>query len=254
MRFRIVALLFASLGGAWAADVGQLGMVQGDVTVGSKPAANGQAVKVGDILDTKTGKCALMMPGKGIVHFGPGTRLKLEDRDGAPQIALARGQVRALVAGKDEGPKPKLRIRTPTATMGVRGTEVYVAQPDSRQQPAQFVTLEGVAQVDTPKGLVDLGANQSLATGGGSAPAPVAIAPETAAAMAYAVAPPAGEIMTMDQAAQTESSGEVVAESEYDADSDSEDVGEVAYDDMVEFDPLADGGVIWDVDVSITKQ
>jgi hypothetical protein len=247
MRFSLILLSALTALPAHAAT-GRLGLLSGDVLVNQKKAAEGQEIRTGDFIDTQSGKCALLMPGKGVAHLAPGTKLKVSESEGVPQVNMLQGKTRVLISGaeKTQGAS-KFRIRTTSATMGVRGTEVYVSQPPG-DAPAQFVTVEGVADVQTPTGPVSLGANQSVQTGSGAPASVQTLAPGAAEKLAYSVAPPAAEIQTESQAANAESGADSI--SLEDADS----METVDMSDLFEFDPLADGGQPMTISISVTRQ
>ncbi|MGZ3688274.1 MAG: FecR family protein [Bdellovibrionota bacterium] len=82
----------------------------------------------GDILRTGKDSTLRLMTGSAVVDLAPGTTLQITDT-GAPSrpevLKLLYGHIRAQVS-KDVERKLKLKILTPTTSLGVRGTEFLV--------------------------------------------------------------------------------------------------------------------------------
>ncbi len=125
------------VGAAWAEPAGQALYVTGAVQVtGASGAARqlrkGDAVNEGDTLTTGTGAAAqVRMRDGGMVAVRPDTRMKFDSfkfsgkEDGSEQyfVSLFKGGFRAITGLIGRLNKASYRITTPTATIGIRGTD-----------------------------------------------------------------------------------------------------------------------------------
>ncbi len=148
-----------------AVGIGVLSGVQGDVMVDNQKAKNGTALLATSVVRTTKGKCTLLIGEETVVHLDKETTISVENyakespQKEALNLDLKFGRLRALVANH-KGAEKKFNIKTRTAVMGIRGTQVYVDVPKDPAIQPTFMTLEGVAVVQSlPK------SNQS--TGGG---------------------------------------------------------------------------------------
>lgn len=133
---------------AWADAVagvaaGDVVSVSGTVLLRSDAAKSGQAVmrnaKAGDtifaqdVINTGSdGRIKVLMKDKSIIDLGPSALFKIDSfkgKNGAADrevdVSMVYGTMRAAVTQKLEG-KGKFKVKTPSATMGVRGTEFVV--------------------------------------------------------------------------------------------------------------------------------
>ena len=113
--------------GVLAQDAGIVRM-KGKVNVNGKPASVGQLVKLGDQIETMQDAEVVFVVGKDAYLQRGGSRIRLENASGksaAQVLRLFSGRVLAVFAKGDS------QIKTPTVTLGIRGTGVYVeADPD----------------------------------------------------------------------------------------------------------------------------
>ncbi|MBU6153940.1 MAG: FecR domain-containing protein [Bdellovibrionales bacterium] len=153
--------------------VGQIGLVSGTVLVDSARVRTGASVKVGSVIEVRGDSKATLILGKGSVfQIGSGSRMLVgeygitPDREEMANLDLKFGKTRALIL--NQGPKRELKIRTRAATMGVRGTEVFVDSPKDSTKPVQFMTIEGIADVTLGEASapIPLPQNQALKTEG----------------------------------------------------------------------------------------
>lgn len=150
---------------AMAADtlrVAKITAVQGDVKVlragGEKtfPAIKGMGLTQGDTIITgKDGRATLELAADKELKIGENSRVKIselvqsqETNADKTSLNLKAGQVYTNVKGK-LSPGAKYEIRTPTAVMGVRGTQFFVSLSSGGQ--AQVVTIEGNVFVTVPQ-------------------------------------------------------------------------------------------------------
>jgi hypothetical protein len=138
----LVALAFA--GTALAADIGQVKVSKGDVQVqrgGAKlPAKVGMGIQASDVVLTGTdGAAGITFTDNSLVSVGPNSVFAIDKyafdtttHAGEFEGSLKQGKL-AAVSGKMVKQSPEsMKIRTPSAVMGVRGTE-FVVQVDDRQ-------------------------------------------------------------------------------------------------------------------------
>ena len=169
-----------------------------------RPALPGKEVYVGDILSTPSdGRVKLLLRDRSIMDLGPSSLFKidrLQARGGGERevdASLPYGSLRTGVTRKLEG-KSHFKVRTPSATMGVRGTEFVLNSemgdtrqlnaflnsppgeaPRSDQPPAspdnaprtEVTVLQGRVEVNTPSAGASPGGS---ATPGGTSPNPTA--------------------------------------------------------------------------------
>jgi hypothetical protein len=137
----VAVLALAATGFARADDVGQVKVAKGTVHVerdGKRlPAAVGMAIRQSDKLITGAdGSAGVTFSDNSLLSTGPNSVLVVErytfdttTHAGAFDAALKKGTL-AVVSGKIVKQSPgSMRVRTPAAIMGVRGTE-FVVQVD----------------------------------------------------------------------------------------------------------------------------
>lgn len=97
-----------------------------------KPAKPGDKVTSGDIVNTSSnGRIKMLMKDKSIVDLGSSALFKVDHfaanagSDRQLDVSMMYGTMRTAVTQKIDG-KGRFKVRTPTATMGVRGTEFIV--------------------------------------------------------------------------------------------------------------------------------
>ncbi len=133
-----VALLVALGAPAWA-DVGQVKVVNGQVSIERKgqrlPARVGMTLEAADVLRTGAdGAIGIAMRDDSRLSAGPNSVLALErfefdavTSQGRFDAQLQRGTL-AVVSGRIAKQSPQdMSVRTPTAVLGVRGTEFVVS-------------------------------------------------------------------------------------------------------------------------------
>ncbi len=147
--------------------VGQLGLVEGEVLVDSKVVKKNASVREGSIVEVKNGRATLLL-GKGsvfnlakdskmvVTQFG----VKPETGEESADLDLNFGRTRALILNQGSE-KKDIKIRARAATMGVRGTEIFIDAPKDTNRPIQFFTLEGKAEVMAHAGAAPVAINQN---------------------------------------------------------------------------------------------
>lgn len=134
MKALIISLMALTSSTLLAAEIGKLVVVKGPVELvasdGSKsPAKALQVLSEGDKLQTGAGGYVkLMMNDESVFQVGPNSEFgfdKFEMKSKNERTAvynLAKGQLRSWFVHKS--PEKTLTIKTPTASMGIRGTEI----------------------------------------------------------------------------------------------------------------------------------
>ena len=109
----------------------QIKTLQGKVTVNGKPAAKGTPIKPGDKVATGAGAKLAFVIGQDAFLLRENSRLELQKAGsgGAAVVSGLRILTGALLAVFGKGNRD---IRTATATIGIRGTGVYLeSEPDA---------------------------------------------------------------------------------------------------------------------------
>jgi hypothetical protein len=127
-----IAAHFAVLRGALAAGSVAKGVhrIRGDVRVNGAPAAEGMDVKAGDVITTGAGSELLFVAGKDAFLVRANARVEVQGSAGAlvaTGLRILSGAVLSVFA-----PGEPRTIRTPTSTIGIRGTGVYVEAEEAR--------------------------------------------------------------------------------------------------------------------------
>jgi len=142
----MMAALLACAVSALAADIGQVKVSKGDVQIQrgatKQPAKVGMAIQASDVVLTGTdGAAGITFTDNSLVSVGPNSIFAIDrysfdttTHAGEFEGSLKKGKL-AAVSGKMVKQSPEaMKIRTPSAVMGVRGTE-FVVQVD--EQAAQ---------------------------------------------------------------------------------------------------------------------
>lgn len=142
LRTAVIAGFSLTLPLAFAADAGRVKTSKGTVTIeraGQRlPAAVGMTVQEKDVVSTGAdGSVGISFTDNSMLSAGPNSVLILDkyafdaaSGKGAMEANLARGTL-AAVSGKMVKSAPEsMKIRTPAAIMGVRGTEFVVKVED----------------------------------------------------------------------------------------------------------------------------
>ena len=98
--------------------------IRGDVRVNGNPAREGMDVKAGDVVTTGPNSEVVFVTGKDAFLIRAGTRVEVEGSAGALALTGLRILTGAVLSVFTPG-EPKM-IRSATATIGIRGTGIYV--------------------------------------------------------------------------------------------------------------------------------
>jgi hypothetical protein len=121
--------------------------VEGDVRVNGKPAKEGVLVVPGDVIETGARSQAVFIVGRDAFMLRAGSRLDTTGKEMLiNSLRIVTGKLLSVL-----GPGAR-RIETPSATIGIRGTGIYVeAEPDR----SYVCTCYGVADLE-PRDRPDL--------------------------------------------------------------------------------------------------
>lgn len=138
----IAALAVAFAMPAEAADIGQIKVAKGSVSIerGGQivPAAAGVRLQAGDVLKTGAdGSVGLTMSDNSLLSAGPNSILALDRYEydsttsqGQFDATLQKGSL-AVISGRIAKQSPEaMTVRTPSSILGVRGTEFVVSAND----------------------------------------------------------------------------------------------------------------------------
>lgn len=130
----VLALAWAE--SAAAATAGIVQFTSGSATVTradgrSQPLANGLEIRNGDLVDTGTGRVQLRFSDGALVSLQPQSRFRIDDyrfegrADGSEKgfFSLLQGGLRTISGWIGRVHRTGYRVDTPTATIGIRGTE-----------------------------------------------------------------------------------------------------------------------------------
>lgn len=148
-------------------------------TAKSRPLQVGQSVYENDLISTPPeGGVKIFLQDRSILDIGPSSIFHIRQYqansgpDRAIDLSLPYGAVRASITRKLEGTKGRIRIRTPAATMGVRGTEFVVKAPQSKldvhsflrnpDQPVPGFKTQAPTEIVVLQGKVDVGQANAL--------------------------------------------------------------------------------------------
>ena len=141
-RALVAAVLTAWALAATAADIGQVKIAKGQVTIERQgkamPAAVGARLQVADIVRTGAdGSVGITMDDDSLLSAGPNSALSLDNyafdsttNQGRLDTSLNKGTL-SVISGRIAKQTPDaMTVRTPNAILGVRGTEFVVSAND----------------------------------------------------------------------------------------------------------------------------
>lgn len=153
-----LALQMAWLREALAAGAVEKGVhrLRGEVRVNGAPARNGMDVKAGDLITTGADGSVVFVTGKDAFLVRASSRVQVEGAAGALLLTGLRIVTGAVLSVFSPG-EPK-NLRTPTATIGIRGTAVYIEAEEAR---TYVCTCYGEAEIES---LADPSARETVRT------------------------------------------------------------------------------------------
>lgn len=144
MTAALLAVQMAWLRQALAAGSVEKGVyrVRGDVRVNGTPAKEGMDVKAGDVLTTGASSEVVFVTGKDAFLIRANARVEAQGTVGALVLSGLRIITGAVLSVFSPG-EPKT-LRTPTATIGIRGSAVYLEAEEAR---TYICTCYGEAEI-----------------------------------------------------------------------------------------------------------
>ena len=173
----------------------EVAAVYGTAVVDGRPAVTGEQLAAGASLRTgEDGRLALRLPDGSVLMLPARSSAKIDDLHGYPhtdaqnvRLKLEQGRVESSVAPQ-RGPAARYRIDTPTAVIGVRGTDFRVGIDADRQRSRAEVTtgaveVDGVSASAPRQRAREVVAGFGLLVGDGAlgAPVPLPSAPDLSA-------------------------------------------------------------------------
>ena len=117
--------------------------VEGDVRVDGRPAVAGQLVRPGDVIETGARSQAVFVVGRDAYLLRAGSRLETTGREMLIEtLRVVTGRLLSVL-----GPGAR-RIETPTATIGIRGTGIYV---EAEPERTYVCTCYGIADIQATR-------------------------------------------------------------------------------------------------------
>lgn len=177
-----LGVLLAAWGSLALADTGKFQFVHGDVILirsdgNSVVPRKGDSLEEGDVIATGAqAQAQLVMNDGGLISLRPDSRLRIDQfrfngkADGSERgiFGLLKGGFRAITGLIGKANKDNYKIRTATATIGIRGTDheaLYIAPPTSGETPigppgTYDKVNVGQTYLQTSAGRLDLSSNQ----------------------------------------------------------------------------------------------
>ena len=170
--------------------IGHLTDLEGEVLVNGSPANENTTLSVGTVVETRQGKCTLLLGKETVMRLGEESKLKIteyllkdSEKKETSSVDLNFGRLRALLKTKTPT-KKSFNVRSRAAVIGVRGTHIVVDSPRDLSRPQRFVTVEGVADLSIaslkpsiPARAIALKENESFVMSEGADPAKAQIVP-----------------------------------------------------------------------------
>ena len=181
---------------ALAQEAGTVDFVDGEVKIIDSanqphPARLGEILKVGDTVHTgATGELHVAMRDGGEIGVHANTRLKVEQykadggNDDSSVLSLLQGAMRSVTGWIGKYNRSNYAIKTPTATIGVRGTDhetLVIPEGSQEGKPGTYDKVNaGATQIRTQYGSTEVRPNQAgfVPFGARSRPALLAKVPD----------------------------------------------------------------------------
>lgn len=146
-----IVLGMAQLRQALAADAVGKGVarVKGEVNIGGRPAKRGMVVKPGDAIATGRGAELVFVVERDAFMVRANSRIELSEQAGRLAVSGLRVLTGAILSVFE--PRREKRIQTATATIGIRGTGIYVEVEKMRTYACTCYGEAELVPVDEPK-------------------------------------------------------------------------------------------------------
>lgn len=121
---------------------------RGEVLIGGKPAVRGMEVRPGDVITTGRGAELVYVAGRDAFMVRSGSRIELSGAATRAVVSGLRLVTGALLSVFESG--RARRIQTTTATIGIRGTGIYVEVQEMRTYACTCYGEAELVPVDEP--------------------------------------------------------------------------------------------------------
>lgn len=153
------------------------------------PLTDAYALRAGDRLSTgATGRLRIRYQDGTVMAMGPDTSLTIDrynyqGRQSESWFSMARGTLRTITGAIGKLNAPGFKLRTPTAVMGVRGTDFTVLQRDCRFErcdaheapPTELRVHSGRVVMATRRGEIEVPEGRRAVVGGSNTPPQLAV-------------------------------------------------------------------------------
>lgn len=136
---------------AAVAEHGVFMIVDGEVQIenvqGAVPAKVNSKIQSGESVITNEGRAKIVMTDRNVIVVMPNSRLKIERYSNTPEdknvtLNLVEGTIRTDVEQNYDDENSMFEVRTPTATVGVRGTQ-FITSYTKDGDATEVTTLRG---------------------------------------------------------------------------------------------------------------
>ncbi len=123
--------------------------IKGDVRINGRPAEQGQRVASGDLIETGKGAELVFVVERDAFLLRANSRLEFGQKAVSSALTVLRVLTGALLSVFESGARRE--IRTVTATIGIRGTGIYVEAAEKRTYACTCYGEAELIPVDDPK-------------------------------------------------------------------------------------------------------
>ncbi len=204
----IFAAFLATLCSALCAQVAQVERASGELRVRSgladaKPLLQGQSVAVGDAISTGKGSALLRFTDGQTIALAENSSLRINNyqfdanaaQNSNSAVGLLRGAMRMLTGLIGKRNPAAVRVSTPTATIGIRGTDFITSVQEgasANTNTAFTQVIDGSIEMSTQGGSIVAKAGEVVSATGNAAPVA-----SSAAAMEQASGPQLGALQQL---------------------------------------------------------
>ena len=153
MRIVLVLTFLFSVKFAAAAEYGVFMIVEGDVQIENAqsallPAKVNSKIQSGEtVITSAEGRAKIVMTDRNVIVIMPNSRMKIEKYSETPEdksvtLSLIEGTIRTDVEQTYDDENSKFEVRTPTATVGVRGTQ-FITSYNKTDDTTEVTALRG---------------------------------------------------------------------------------------------------------------
>ena len=174
-----VLIVFSS---AAYAGIAKIVAARGDIIVTRDgkllPAKTGFELEKKDIITTQAkAKAQILFEDKTVITIGKSSIFKIEEYlydEKNPELSfnVSKGAFRAITGKIGKIAPDRFKLKTKTATIGIRGTQILGDAGQKPETPVKIAFTEGHGYVQTPQGTVEIEAGQITNVAPGKAPTP----------------------------------------------------------------------------------